>query len=441
MRLSTAVTLTFVALLVTAASGAVVAMPTAAAGDPVAGPETDPQAGFEQPAVQSAVSPASVGFSDDNSPEIDHIIRLNVSDTGDAHWSHEYRFVLEDEDDVNAFTEFAADVVAGERHAETPIQAVRNQVSIADAETDREMSIVGAGWDGYDVRPYDDDIETENDPDGTHDEEIGVITYTYTWTNFAETDGDRIYLGDALQTSNSDRPAITALGASQRLVIESPPNYGLQTPTQLSWNGYHEFSDDEFDIVFLRGAEPSSSLSWFSLPLVLGASLLAVVLAFGVLAAYRYSRDEPLPGVPHIASLLGIGAAETDSADADTETATQSDPRQPAQGRATHSPDSGSGSGSPPPNTAGDGTQLEFTEPADEDIDPELLSDEERVQRMLAGNGGRMKQAAIVSETGWSNAKVSQLLSQMDEDGQIEKLRIGRENLITLPEVDPTEID
>lgn len=45
-----------------------------------------------------------------------------------------------------------------------------------------------------------------------------------------------------------------------------------------------------------------------------------------------------------------------------------------------------------------------------------------------------MKQAAIVTETGWSNAKVSQLLSAMAEEGRVEKLRIGRENLISLPD-------
>jgi uncharacterized membrane protein len=45
-----------------------------------------------------------------------------------------------------------------------------------------------------------------------------------------------------------------------------------------------------------------------------------------------------------------------------------------------------------------------------------------------------MKQAAIVDETGWSDAKVSQLLSSMADDGRVEKLRLGRENLISLPD-------
>jgi hypothetical protein len=80
--------------------------------------------------------------------------------------------------------------------------------------------------------------------------------------------------------------------------------------------------------------------------------------------------------------------------------------------------------GSPPPGA---------DDADDEEPDLELLSDEERVEYLLEQNGGRMKQATIVKETGWSNAKVSQLLSAMDEDDQIDKLRIGRENLISLP--------
>ncbi|MEF8937751.1 MAG: hypothetical protein V5A32_07330, partial [Halovenus sp.] len=87
------------------------------------------------------------------------------------------------------------------------------------------------------------------------------------------------------------------------------------------------------------------------------------------------------------------------------------------------------------------------TEPRDEQpeaksnegIDEELLSDEERVERLLSKNGGRMKQANIVKETDWSNAKVSQLLSSMEEEDRIDKLRIGRENLISFPDEDITE--
>jgi uncharacterized membrane protein len=72
--------------------------------------------------------------------------------------------------------------------------------------------------------------------------------------------------------------------------------------------------------------------------------------------------------------------------------------------------------------------------PDEGDVDLSLLSDEERVEHLLERNGGRMKQANIVRETGWSDAKVSQLLSSMAEEGEVEKLRLGRENLISLPD-------
>lgn len=71
------------------------------------------------------------------------------------------------------------------------------------------------------------------------------------------------------------------------------------------------------------------------------------------------------------------------------------------------------------------------SEPAETDDEP-LLTDEQRVLQLLQENNGRMKQATIVAETEWSKAKVSRLLSDMTENGDIEKLSIGRENIIHL---------
>jgi len=69
--------------------------------------------------------------------------------------------------------------------------------------------------------------------------------------------------------------------------------------------------------------------------------------------------------------------------------------------------------------------------------DAELLSDEDRVLRLLEQNGGRMKQVAIVEETEWSKSKVSMLLSDMESEGEISKLRVGRENIISLSGEEP----
>ncbi|MFD1564288.1 helix-turn-helix transcriptional regulator [Haloarchaeobius amylolyticus] len=68
----------------------------------------------------------------------------------------------------------------------------------------------------------------------------------------------------------------------------------------------------------------------------------------------------------------------------------------------------------------------------------EFLTDQERVRRLLQENGGRMKQSTIVDSVDWSKAKVSRLLADLEEDGQITKLRLGRENLVCLPGHEPT---
>jgi len=68
---------------------------------------------------------------------------------------------------------------------------------------------------------------------------------------------------------------------------------------------------------------------------------------------------------------------------------------------------------------------------------PEQLSDEERVIQLLEKNGGRMKQVNIVKNTEWSKSKVSMLLSDMEEEGEISKLRVGRENIISLAGEEP----
>lgn len=85
------------------------------------------------------------------------------------------------------------------------------------------------------------------------------------------------------------------------------------------------------------------------------------------------------------------------------------------------------------------------TEPDDDRSRPErvraatdeLLPAEVRVRRLLEAEDGHMKQSAIVERTAWSKAKVSRLLSRMADDGDVRKVRLGRENLVCLPGSEP----
>ena len=61
-----------------------------------------------------------------------------------------------------------------------------------------------------------------------------------------------------------------------------------------------------------------------------------------------------------------------------------------------------------------------------------IRTDDERVIHLLIANHGRMKQSEVVEQTDWSKAKVSRLLSRMEERDQIVRTRIGRENVVQL---------
>lgn len=67
-------------------------------------------------------------------------------------------------------------------------------------------------------------------------------------------------------------------------------------------------------------------------------------------------------------------------------------------------------------------------------VEPRVTTDAEAVESLLEANQGRMKQAMIADELDWTPSKTSRVLSSMEEDGRIERTRIGRENLVSLRE-------
>ncbi|ELZ18252.1 hypothetical protein C478_01300 [Natrinema thermotolerans DSM 11552] len=373
------------------------------------------------------------------------MIRVRITDDGNARWTIENRFLVTNDTEAETFRNYSDAVVSGDHEEPYDLRAFERTVDDVADSTGRDMSVENAGWDDPRIEPLEADGEQSSDGNAR----VGVISYSFTWTNFAVVDGDRIYVGDAFRTD--DTLLFSVLNSWQRLVIEPPDNYGfVDVPTgtengALVWNGPYEFDETGLEITILRGADtnpesPGTDGSNSLLPTGMWGWLIAVGIVLVVLAAGGYfvvrrtDRVNPSAVVPSLERIepsawLGRRERPTDTPGEITDETKETD--------ATPEP------AAEPTVAAGteSGTHLEFEEPVGDAVDPELLSDEERVLRMLKQNGGRMKQASIVSETGWSNAKVSQLLSQMDDDDEIEKLRIGRENLITLPGVDPTEVD
>lgn len=68
----------------------------------------------------------------------------------------------------------------------------------------------------------------------------------------------------------------------------------------------------------------------------------------------------------------------------------------------------------------------------------DLLSNEEHVLTVLRDHDGRAKQQEIVRALGWTEAKTSQVLGNLREDGVVEVFRLGRENVVSLPDSNNT---
>ncbi|WP_115864582.1 helix-turn-helix transcriptional regulator [Halorussus litoreus] len=201
----------------------------------------------------------------------------------------------------------------------------------------------------------------------------GVVVYSFQWVGFAGTDGDALRVGDALSGLFLDEKT--------RLLVSWPEGYEPETirpePDERRtrtavWAGPTDFAADQPRLVI---APPAAG------PLDLPISPLAVGLVVAVLGAgvaggwWFLYRD-------------GGGIYRNGS--------------------------------------AGDPDESRDEPPED------LLSNEERVLRLLERRGGRIKQKAVVDELGWTEAKTSQVVGSLREQGEIESFRLGRENVLAL---------
>jgi uncharacterized membrane protein len=386
-----------------------------------------PSGGSVTTAEQGDMSSAQPGDSppfEEASPAT--VFEVNVTASGDARWSITYRYVLNSSNETEAFRRFGEDVSTGTTDVGFSTQVFQRFAAQAESWTDREMTIEAAGWEDARVRERTTPTATATATTGAENETttyIGELTYSFVWTNFASVEGNTVVVGDAFGTENETW--FNQLYEDQRFVLNSPANYGIRDSPDdkgpddgtLVWDGPVTFEPGYLETTYFElappdtttptGTEPDPEDEGLSPLVLLGLVGVLVVTAAG--GAYMFAKRQ-------------------------SETPAGGEPEPTPNGGHSGTVDGGGGGG-PADGAAGaaaaGATESEPDE--DDDIDEELLSDEERVLRLLDDNGGRMKQANIVKETGWSNAKVSQLLSGMANDEEIRKLRIGRENLITLP--------
>jgi hypothetical protein len=337
-------------------------------------------------------------------------VAVQLDEDGDAQWNVSATYRLDDENETVAFDQLAAAFKAGQTDNGF-------SVGVFEAAAPGVSERVGRSMEIADARRTATTVEHANNS-------TGVLTLQFTWTNFAAVENETLTVDGFSGTWFGD------LRDGQRLSIRPPEEYDPDTVEPntnvvdgaYQWEGPQAFQPGEPSLVFTSTPEPAGGF-----PVVVVAGVVAVVAAL-VLAAWAYSRSE----LSTPASDEGGAGVQTpepaDGATAQRESSAETGDR--TAGGAVDATVSGTGDGQA---TGGDGQPAGGDGGSGGGVDPELLSDEERVEKLLADHGGRMKQSKIVEETRWSTAKVSQLLSSMDDEDRVEKLRIGRENLISLP--------
>ncbi|MEF8784116.1 MAG: helix-turn-helix domain-containing protein [Haloarculaceae archaeon] len=318
-------------------------------------------------------------------PDTDHTVtRVQVHPDGSATWTVRVRTRLNTEDSIDEFEAFQTRFEGNTSLYLDPFrQRIQQTVATAENETGRRMRATN----------FSASTDVQSVP-----RTWGVVTYQFTWTSFARQSNDRLVVGDVFEGG-------FFLADNDTLALSAPPNWTVEgvdpDPVETGngtarWIGKRDFPDNRPRAVFAPGADGGDSepgqqsttgatggandSDMLTVAVIVFAS--TVVTLAGFVLWRRWSTSTPQ-------DVNTVGAGRDG----------QNDYR----------------GGTVP------------TEP---------VPDEERVRQLLRENGGQMRQADIVDSVDWSKSKTSRVLASMAEEGSVEKIRLGRENVVRLEERD-----
>jgi len=367
------------------------------------------------------------------------VFRVTTYENGSARWTLQYLRLLENDSEVAAFEDYAAEFERTEPEFVQNFQTRAERLTTFGTDaTGRNMTATDFRRSAF-VRTQIGGVEA-----------VGVVELSFLWGRFAQVREDRVVVSDVFEGG-------MYIGADQRLVFGHGRNlsFGGVDPAAdalaaealvdsdtVTWAGEQQFSDarPRVEYVWTESAGAGTATP--------GTVTEAPETGTGSSGsgtdspdAGGSSGDGPSGGTDGQGSgdggtslmltvavgllvLLGMGGLAWHTDMLPTETGGEGTTAAP------DGPDTPSGTEASPA-----GTQKPAASPAVSE--EELLSDEDRVRTLLERNGGRMKQVDIVDRTEWSKSKVSMLLSEMEDEGEISKLRVGRENIISLSGHEP----
>lgn len=311
----------------------------------------------------------------------DVLLSMTVEEGGDAVWTIEYRMRLETDEDEQAFEDLRRDVADDpDPYVDRFAERMDRTAESASAATGRPMAI------------------TEMTVSAAKRElprEYGVVTYEFRWSNFAATADDRLLVGDAIDGLFLDEDSALVISWQEDYrLLDVTPTPSETRDRAVVYEGPITFTSGEPRIDLgppdvVAPDDPDDPARAVPLPVAGAIVVVLVVAVAGGLVLY-WRRRTTAPTTPAEA-----GTPETHSA--------------PTDG------------------------------PADDPPDDDLLSNEEQVVRLIEREGGRMKQQAVAERLGWTDAKTSQVTKKLREAGDLEGFRLGRENVLSLPEEDGDE--
>ncbi|WP_338739992.1 DUF7345 domain-containing protein [Haloplanus salilacus] len=338
-------------------------------------------------------------------------LSVGVEENGSASWTVEYWTRLDDENTTEAFESLRSDIESNPSNFSDPFAArMESTVATAENSTGREMNATDFG-----VR-----AETRAPP------EYGVVVYTFRWDGFAAVDGDRLRVGDAIEGFFlDDRTRLTVEWPADYTATRIAPDPDERRSNAVVWRGEAtSFVSGEPTIVLDSDAAATTEAgtggggsggedggpttaspddSGSPLPILgVGVGLL-VILGIG---AWWFRDRLPLP----------VGDGDGAGGSPATDPAESADDGAPAAGA-----DAGAAA------AADDGRDTQDTR-------EDLLSNEERVLQFVREQGGRVKQQEIVEAFDWTEARTSQIVRDLRDDGSLEGFRLGRENVLKLPD-------
>lgn len=347
--------------------------------------------------IGSALAPvaADTTVAQQTQPDADNTVtRIEMFENGSARWTIQIRTRLDTGQRVDEYTMFQSRFRSDTAQYLGPFRS-RIQGAVANAEnaTGRQM-------------------RATNFTASTSIQEVprrwGVVTYDFTWTNFAAQENGQVIVGDIFQGGFfvAANDTIQIVGPDGYEVSQVDPNPDSREVDVVTWNGREDFGDAHPRVAFTPLSEQTtgndaatrsdtpSSEGGTPLQDIGGIAVagIVVVALFGLGGAIMYGRRNSDTDDPDgLAERTGVQAGEA-----------------PTAGR----------------DVGPDGRETQEA----------VLTDEERVLELLNANGGRIRQAAIAEEFDWSASKTSRVVGRLSDEGSVEKLQLGRENLVTLPD-------